>query len=110
MAEKYYDIIMRQMEPYGEENYLSPSKCEYMFKTARRLMNISLRQQQYFYAKVMCLRAIDMWEGISENKFIERFYTGPEAEEIKEGMQKRLPIERTREELEDVEKIIRMYF
>ena len=51
-----------------------------------------------------------MWEGISENKFIERFYTGPEAEEIKEGMQKRLPIERTREELEDVEKIIRMYF
>ena len=110
MAEKYYEIIMSLMEPYQRENYLTPSKCEYMFKTARRLMNISLRRQQYFYAKSMCKLAIAMWEGIPENKFIDRFYTGPEAEEIKEGMQQRLSIEQTREELEDVEKIIGMYF
>lgn len=109
-AEKYYDIIMEQMEPYIEGGYLTPCKCEYAFKVARRLMLVSMRQGQNFYAKKMAELAIRIWEDIPNNRFIERFYAGDEAKEIKEGMQQRLTIEPTREELEDIEKIIGMYY
>jgi tetratricopeptide (TPR) repeat protein len=106
-AEKYYDAIIDQMQPYIEEGYITPCKCEYAFKVARRLMIVGTRQEQYLYARKMAQLAIRIWESIPGNKFIDRFYTDEEAKSIKEGMQQRLAIRRTMEELEDIEKIIK---
>lgn len=110
MAEKYYDIIMEHMHPYIEKNYLTPRKCEYAFKVARRLIFLNKRQQQFFYAREMALLAIQIGEGIPNNLFIDNFYSRAEANEIKEGMQRRLAVEKTKEELKDIEKIIEMYY
>ena len=104
---KYYDAIIDQMQPYIEEGYITPCKCEYAFKVARRLMIVGTRQEQYLYARKMAQLAIRIWESIPGNKFIDRFYTDEEAKSIKEGMQQRLAIRRTMEELEDIEKIIK---
>lgn len=105
----YYDRLLKELTPFVEEKFLTPSKCEYVFKVANMLMDIYVRQKQFILAQEMGELALKARESIAESLFIKRFYSKKAAEDVIEGMQERLPEEYVKNSLFDIEKIMRQY-